>query len=269
MAQVADFWSYRGLVGNFAQRELKSKYKRSALGWLWSLINPAATLLTYTLVFGFFLRFNPPVAGNGELRNFAVYLFTALVVWNFFSAVVTGSMAALVGAGPLLKKIYFPPAAPVAGNALATLTQTGIETAILVVVFAALRNVGWTILLLPLLLALLAAFSLGVGLVLALLNVYFRDVGHLVAIGLNLLFYATPILYPVHLVPERSHGIPVRAIYDLNPLTQFVEAFRDVLYSLQVPSAARLLGLSAASLLTLAVGWLFFARRASDVSEQL
>ena len=84
----------------------------SVLGSLWSLLNPAATLAIYSLVFGAFLRIEPPVAGNGELKNFALYLFCALVMWNFFSQVVRGSQEALTGAGPLLKKVYFPPSAP-------------------------------------------------------------------------------------------------------------------------------------------------------------
>ena len=117
MPQLTEIWTYRGLVGNFAQRELRGKYKGSALGWFWSLLNPLATLGVYALVFGVFLKFSPPVAGNGELQNFAVYLFTGLVAWNFFHAVVTGSIGALAASGPLLKKIWFPPFAPVIGGA--------------------------------------------------------------------------------------------------------------------------------------------------------
>src|SRR3989442_15419685 len=82
-------WRYRGLVGQLAQREIKLKYKRSVLGWLWSLINPAATLGIYILVFGFFLKIQPPVAGNGHLKSFGLWLFSGLVMWNFFAAVST------------------------------------------------------------------------------------------------------------------------------------------------------------------------------------
>lgn len=266
---VAGIWQHRALVGNFALREMRSKYKRSLLGWTWSLLSPLATLLTYTLVFGFFLRFPVPVAGNGSLQNFAVYLFTGLVVWNFFYAVVTGSMAALVGAGPLLKKIYFPPYAPVVGSGAATLVQTGIEVGLLLVVMLLVGNVGWSVLLAPYLLALLAAFSLGVGLAVSVLNVRYRDVAYLVTIGLNLLFYATPIIYPISLVPEQRNGIAVRDLYALNPLTQFVEAFRDVFYLLQAPSVLRLALLTVVSLVVLVLGWLVFQRGSRDVSEEL
>lgn len=270
MPQLTEIWTYRGLVGNFAQRELRGKYKGSALGWFWSLLNPLATLAVYALVFGFFLRFPVPVAGNGELQNFAVYLFTALVAWNFFFAVVTGSIGALAGSGPLLKKIYFPAFAPVIGGAGATLFQTGIEVGLLLAVMVVRQNVSWTFLLLPYLLVLLAAFAMGIGLLLAMLNVRYRDVAYLVTIVLNLLFYATPIIYPITLVPETWRGdVPVRDLYELNPLTQFVEAFRDVVYLLQAPSLGRLLFLTVVSAVVFLVGFAYFQRGSRDVAELL
>jgi ABC-type polysaccharide/polyol phosphate export permease len=269
MAQLTEIWTYRRLVGNFAQRELRGKYKGSVLGWFWSLLNPLATLGIYALVFGYFLRFEPPLAGNGELRNFAVYLFTALVAWNFFHAVVTGSIGSLVGAGPLLKKIYFPPFAPVLGGAGATLYQAAIEIVLLVSLMAVLGNISFTILLLPVLLGLLGLFSVGIGLLLSMLNVRYRDVAYLVTIGLNLLFYATPIIYPIALVPDEKDGIPVRDIYDLNPLTQFVEAFRDVVYDLEVPSLERFAGLTVISVVVFLAGFAFFSRGSRDVAEEL
>lgn len=270
MPQLTEIWTYRGLIGNFAQRELRGKYKGSALGQLWSLLNPLATLGIYALVFGFFLRFQPPLAGNGTLRNFAVYLFTGLVAWNFFNAIVTGSIAALAGAGPLLKKIYFPPFAPVIGGAGATLYQAGIEMGLLVVVMVVLQNISWTILLLPVLLAMLALFALGIGLLLAMLNVKYRDVAYLTTIGLNLLFYATPIIYPISKVHDQRHKHElIVSLYDLNPLTQFVEGFRDVVYDLTVPSATRLLTLLVVSVVVFFVGFAFFERGSRDVAELL
>lgn len=270
MAHLRSVWQYRGLIGNFAQRELKSKYKGSLFGWLWSLLNPAATLLIYTLVFSFFLRIPPPVAGNGHTKTFALYLFTALIGWNFFYAVLTGSMGSLVAVGPLLRKIYFPPFAPVVGSALATLTQTLIEAGIAVAFYVVVDNVGWTFLLLPVIVVLLAGFALGLGLALSVLNVRYRDVSYLVTIALNFLFYATPIIYPLSLVPTTWHGwLPMRQIYSLNPLVQYVEALRDVLYQLRTPSLGRFVAMTAVSVVTFTLGWLFFQRAARDVAEEL
>jgi len=267
--QVLPTWRHAGLVGNFASRELKSRFKGSVLGWAWSLINPLATLAVYSIVFGFFLKFPPPVAGNGHLKNFSIYLFTALVMWNFFFAVVTGSMGSLIGAGPLLRKIYFPPWTPIAGSAIAALTQTGIETALLIVVFIAVGNISWTVVFVPILLALLAAFSLGLGYMLALFNAKLRDVNYIVQVGLNLLFYACPIIYPISKVQEVVHNHPWAKIYYWNPLTQFIEANRDVLYELRAPSIGRMAYLTVVSVGVLIAGWLYFERGSRDVSEEL
>jgi ABC-type polysaccharide/polyol phosphate export permease len=265
---ASELWRYRGLIGNFARRELKAKYKGSVLGWTWSLLNPLATLGVYALIFGFFLRFPPPPAGNGE-ANFAISLFTALVVWNLFFAVTTGSMAALIDAGPLLRKIYFPPFAPVTSNAVAVLTQTGIELGLLMAVYLLWLNVSWTVVFVPLLLALLVMFSLGIGLALAMLNARFRDMAYIVQVALNLLFYAAPIIYPIELVRRQYDAHPWARVYEWNPITQFVEGFRDALYTLRPPGPGRLLYLTVISLAVLAAGWAYFQRGAADVSEEL
>jgi ABC-2 type transport system permease protein len=266
---VRAVWQYRGLIGNFARREIKGKYKGSLLGSAWSLINPLATLATYSLVFGFILRFPTPVAGNGELTNFPVYLFTALVVWNFFYSVTTSGMAALVGAGPLLRKIHFPPYAPVMGSALAVLNQTAIEFSLLFVVYLVVWNISWTILMVPVLLVLLAAFALGLGMFLSILNARFRDVAYIVTVLLGLLFYASPIIYPITLVTDLYPAHPWLRLYEYNPITSFVEAFRDVLWHLTFPGWGRLGYLTLVSVAVLTIGWAYFQRNADDVSEEL
>lgn len=265
----AELWNYRGLIANLARRELKSKYKRSVLGWLWSLLNPTLTLLIYTLVFGTFLPVTPPTGGNGRLNSFALFLFAGLVVWNAFNSVVTGAMAALTGAGPLLKKVYFPPACPAIANALTVLNQAVIEAAILAAIMIVVGNASWTFLLFPVILALLLAFALGLGLVLSIGNVYFRDVGYLVGVALQMLFYTTPIIYPLSIVPARVGPVPAAEIIRWNPLTQFVEASRSVFYLLEVPSRATLLYLVVVSIGTLVLGSMIFSRTSHNVTEEL
>jgi ABC-type polysaccharide/polyol phosphate export permease len=237
------------------QRELKSKYKGSVVGWTWSLINPLVTLGVYTLVFGVFLGATPPEMGNGQ-QIFALYLFTGLVLWNFINQVAQGSMVALISNGPLLRKIYFPAFAPVAGNILAIGMQSVIELGLLLFVFAVLGNLSWTVLYLPLILVLVVAFSVGAGFLLAALNARYRDVSYLVQVTLNLLFYATPIIYPIRL-------------YELNPVTQFVELAREILYVTEAPSPIRLAYATVVSAVVLVVGWTFFQRRSRDLSEVL
>ena len=222
------------------QRELASRYKRSLLGWLWSMLNPAATLAIYALVFGVLLKFDPPRAGNGRFDNFALYLFCALVMWNAFYGVITGAMSALLDLGSLLGKVYFPPEAPAVAALVTVLFQAAIEASILMLILVSLANVSWTFLLWPVLVVLLAIFALGVGLVLSVWNVRYRDVGYLATIALQFLFYVTPIVYPLSLIPERAMGLPVRDIIRLNPLSQFTEASRELLYGLDWPGLLRL-----------------------------
>ena len=266
---VPEIWGYRELIGRLVLRDLGSRYKRSVLGWLWSMLNPAATLAIYALVFGVLLRFDPPRAGNGRFDNFALYLFCALVMWNAFSGVITGAMNALLDVGPLLGKVYFPPEAPAVANLLTVLFQAAIEASILMLILICLVNVSWTFLLWPVLLVLLALFALGIGLVLSAWNVRYRDVGHLSAIGLQFLFYVTPIIYPLTLIPERAMGMPARDIIRLNPVSQFTEASRELLYGLEWPGLLRLLLLAVFSLAVFAVGWLMFKARTRDIAEEL
>ena len=264
-----EVWGYRELIGRLVQRELGARYKRSVLGWLWSMLNPAATLAIYALVFGVLLKFDPPRAGNGRFDNFALYLFCALVMWNAFYGVITGAMSALLDLGSLLGKVYFPPEAPAVAALITVLFQATIEASILMLILICLVNVSWTFLLWPVLLLFLSIFALGIGLVLSVWNVRYRDVGYLATIALQFLFYVTPIVYPLSIIPERAIGLPARDIIRLNPLSQFTEASRELLYGLDWPGVLRL-GLMA--LISLAVGvggWLMFKARTRDIAEEL
>lgn len=266
---VLEIWGYRELIGRLVQRELGSRYKRSVLGWLWSMLNPAATLAIYALVFGVLLKFDPPRAGSGRFSNFALYLFCALAMWNVFQGVITGAMNALLDIGSLLSKVYFPPEAPAIASLLTVIFQGAIEGSILMLILACLVNVSWTFLLWPVLLVLFSVFSLGIGLVLSAWNVRYRDVGYLVSIALQLLFYATPIIYPLTLIPERAMGLPARDIIRLNPIAQFTEASRELLYGLDWPGLLRLGLMALISLAVGAGGWLVFKSRTRDIAEEL
>jgi len=266
---VLEIWGYRELIGRLVQRELGARYKRSVLGWLWSMLNPAATLAIYALVFGVLLKFDPPRAGNGRFDNFALYLFCALVMWNAFHGVITGAMSALLDLGSLLGKVYFPPEAPAVAALITVLFQAAIEASILMLILICLINVSWTFLLWPVLLVLLAIFALGIGLVLSVWNVRYRDVGYLATIALQFLFYVTPIVYPLSLIPERALGLPVRDIIRLNPLSQFTEASRELLYGLDWPGVLRLGLMALISLAVGAGGWVMFKARTRDIAEEL
>jgi ABC-2 type transport system permease protein len=211
----------------------------------------------------------PPTAGNGEFKNFAIYLFTGLVGWNLFSGLVNGTMGSLISAGALLRKVYFPPSAPIFGSALAALNQTAIEVGLLIVAYAALQNISWVVLLVPLYLLLLFVFALGFGMALSVVNARYRDVAYLVSVFLQLMFYAIPVIYPLSVVQNLYKFHPWMRVYEWNPLVQFIEAFRDTMYLLKTPDWSWFGYLVAVSFGMLALGWWIFERSAREVAEEL
>ena len=259
---------YAPLVRNFARRDLKSRYKRSLLGWTWSLLSPLSTILVYSLVFSVFFRAAPPAAGNGS-QNFALFLFTGLVVWLFFAGMINGSMGWLGAIGDLRRKVFFPPETAIFGSGLALAVQSAIEAGVLLIVMLLIGNIGPTTLLLPIVLALAAIFGLGLGFFVCVLNTHYRDVQYLVGIILNAAFFLVPIVYPLSIIPERHWGLPIRRIIELNPINQFVEAARESAYLLQWPSLSRWCVLVCYSFVVFALGWRFFAKRSMQLSEDM
>lgn len=218
---------YRALIWNFAQRDLKSRFKGTAVGWGWSLLLPLASLAIYTLVAHYIFRAVPARFGDGRPGNFAVWLFVGLTAWGFFANSVNTAIPALLGTGPLLQKIYFPSYTPVLGAVIGVVIQSSIELGLVLVVLLAFSNVGWAWLLIPLWVALYVTFAAGAAVVFAIANIYVRDLAHIISVFLQLLFYATPILYQITLVPSN-----MRDFILANPLSQFVVLFRDIAYGL-------------------------------------
>ena len=260
--------NYAPLVRNFARRELKSRYKRSLLGWTWSMLSPLSTILVYSLVFSVFFRAAPPAAGNGS-QNFALFLFTGLVVWLFFAGMINGSMGWLGAIGDLRRKVFFPPETAIFGSALALAVQSAIEAAVLLIVMLLVGNIGVSTLALPFILALAGIFGLGVGFFVCVLNTYYRDVQYLVGIILNALFFLVPIVYPIGIIPEQHWGLPIRKVVEWNPVNQFVAAARESAYLLQWPSLTRWGILLLYSFSVFGLGWRFFAKRSMLLSEDM
>jgi ABC-type polysaccharide/polyol phosphate export permease len=269
IASTRELWEYRYLIWNLAQRDLRSRYKKSVLGWLWSLLNPASTLIIYTIVFGTLLKAEPPPAAN-DGSYYGLYLFAGLVVWNFFNLVVTGSISALAGSGGLLKKVYFPPSAPAVANLLVSLSQVVIEMLILAAFIVLYGNASPFMLLFPVVIALTGLFALGIGLWVSILNLFYRDVGYLVTIALNVWFYATPIIYTFAMLEGHSvMGIDAETLVRLNPITELVEINRYLFYFNDWPGARAVVYVLIATVISLVFGTYMFNRKAQFVSEEV
>lgn len=256
------------LVLSFAERETKSLYKRSVLGWLWSLLKPLTTVAVYGLVFGVIYRATPPATANGRAEVFALYLFSGLVVWNVFQTVVSGAMRWMDGVSELRKKIYFPTETALVGGAASTLLQGSLEALVLVVIMASLANVSWTLVFLPVAIVLVALFALGLGFAAAIINARYRDIQHLTGIVLSVGFFMVPIVYTPDIVPDRAYGLPVARIVELNPLNSVVAVARDAVYFLEVPAAADLVTAAAWAFATFTLGLIYFRRRSMAISEE-
>jgi ABC-2 type transport system permease protein len=274
MTTLAEYASSRELFINLTLRELRSKYKRSALGWAWSLVNPIATMAIFTLVFRFFLKIQAPPGYHG-LNVFALYLLCGLLPWNYLQNSVNGSIATLIGNANLIKKTYFPRELIVAANVGSALVSHLIEMGLLVVALSLFGNYK-LLLYLPitlLLIALLTLFATGLALAFSVLNVYFRDVQHLVNIAFMIWFYLNPIVYPIDRVPAHKTlagvSVPVRMLYRLNPTVGFVQAFRDCLYNLRFPTLANIAYPAAMSLVVFALGLTIFNRLEGKLAEEL
>lgn len=264
MSTPSQVWSYRTLIINLAQRDLKARYKKSFLGWLWSLINPASTLAIYTVVFGVFLGAVAPVAGNGTTQSFALYLFCALVTWNFLSGTINTSIIQFASSGPLLTRTYFPPECPMLAGMATVALQAGLEFTILIVFMIIVGNLAWTALLAVPILVLLGCFAFGIGLMLGLANIRYRDVSYLVGIGLQIWFYATPIVYSIDTIPSGY-----QRILRLNPLTSFVYGMRQTVYEQGLPTMWNWFMMVGSAAVSLVVGWFVFSRWAPRVIEEL
>ncbi len=274
---VADLRQSRELLTNLTRREIKGKYKRTALGQLWSLANPVASMVIYTVVFSLIIRMKPQPGDPSGLDVFAAWLMCGLLPWSFFTNVVTGGMGSLVGNENLIKKVYFPRITLIASSTLSALFTWAIEMLVLVVV---LVIIGSDVLLwLPavvLMMLLLALFGTGVAMLLAIANVYFRDTQHFVTILFQAWFYFTPILYPLSLVSAKSdqYGhiagpFSLLDVYRLNPMERFTEVFRNLLYDNRWPSGSSVLFCVAWTVVVLAVGSYVFQRNQRKLAELL
>ncbi|QDB78470.1 ABC transporter permease [Georgenia sp. 311] len=277
MGVVQDVRDSRELVLNLTRREIKGKYKRTFLGQLWSLANPLAQMLIFTLVFSFILRVPPDVGDPSGLNIFALWLLCALLPWSFFTNTVNGGMGALVGNENLIKKVHFPRVALLAANSLSWMFTWSIEMAVLLV---ALLIVGANALpfapLVIVFMAVLSLFATGVSLILSIANVYFRDVQYLTGIVFQVWFYVTPILYPVAFVAEQLNKLPslfgvvsMFDIYMFNPMAKFAEVFRNLLYDNRLPELGTSLTVLAWGLGTFLVGYLVFKRHEKGLAEAL
>ncbi len=227
----ADFKKYLPLLLNLSSKDIKLKYRRSFLGFAWSVLNPLLTMLVLTQVFGLLLKIQVP--------NFATYYIVGVSIWNFFSEATSGSMMSVIGAAPLIKKVYIPKYIFPLQKCLFAFINFALS---LIAVIAVMLIEGvwptFTILLAPIPILYCFIFSVGFSLMLSALTVYFRDIMHLYSVILTLWMYLTPIIYPIEIIQNAKGHMAhlVMTVIRCNPLYHYVTYFRDVMMYNTVPS---------------------------------
>ncbi len=276
MTVLSDLVSSRELLANLTLRELRGKFRGTVLGWGWSLLNPLASMVVFTLVFHYVFRFqNPP--GAGGLDSYPLFLLCGLLPWNFLVAGLLGGMGSVLGNANLIKKTYFPRELLVISTVVSSLVMFLIEMVVLLVALAAYGSIAIAWVPLALLhIALLCAFVLGFSLILAVANVYFRDTEHFLAIALQMWFYLTPIIYSLAAVTAgNGHREKIVAryhiltLFHLNPMTNYVEGIRNALYYHTGMEGTYLAYGAAVAIITLIAGLALFRRYEGRLAEEL
>lgn len=252
--ELLDLVANAGLIGALIDRNLKVRYKRSPLGLLWSMISPAVMLATLSLVFTrAFAAYTPA---------YAAYVFPGLLLWTFFAQTTTLVAEELTAGGELTRRVRFPKSALAIATVATGLLNLVFGLVPLIVVLAALRRpLGVALLTLPVTIACVSVFVLGVSLILATAALYYGDV----VPGWNALLPAgmllAPIVYPAAILPAR-----LQSIVALNPITLYVDAMRAPLYGNALPHG--FVAMFAVAIVTLAAGWLMFTRFADDIARR-
>lgn len=250
--ETRNLLKYRELIMQLVRRDLVSRYKRSFLGVAWTMLNPLGTMLILTLVFSNLFH---------SVSSYPIFILSGLIGWNFFSQATTAALSQNVWGGSLLHKVYMPRTAftvSAIGTGVVNLLLSLIPLFIIMLVLGQPFHVS--ILFLPLSTLLLTIFTLGIGLLVSTLALYFPDVVDMYHIGLTAWMYLTPIIYPADIIPEAYR----RWILEFNPMYYLVEMIRQPIYDGRIPSGDTLaisIGISFAALI---IGWLVFTWKANE-----
>lgn len=219
-----NFLKFQPLLSELVARDIKIKYRRSVLGVLWTLLNPLCMMIILSIVFSNIFKF--------DVENFPLYVLSGQVIFNFFNDATTSSMTSIISSASLIKKVYVPKYLFVLSRIVSSfINLMAAYTALLLVMVATRAELHWTAFLSFIPLAMVVAFSLGVGLILAALTVKFRDIMHLYSVFTTGLMYLTPVIYPMSILPGK-----IKIIVMLNPLTNYLIMFRDLMLNNTLPS---------------------------------
>lgn len=252
-----ELYQYRELLKTNVKKDIRGKYKASFLGVLWSFVNPLLSVLVYAIVFPYIMRVQTP--------NYLLFLISGIIPYNWFTTVVSQSSGIFVYNSNIIKKVYFPrEILPI--SAVTSGLVNFLISCIIILLFAIFGGVGisWHLIFLPFIALIQYVFTLGVSFILSALNVYIRDVEYIVSFVLQMLFYATPVLYTV----DMFHGW-ILWIFRINPMTHLINAYRDIFYVHQVPRLGTLSILFVICIVFLIISYKIFKKMEKGFAEEL
>ena len=258
MNTLIEIYNYRAMVGSLIRRDLRGKYKGSVLGFAWTFLNPLLQLGVYTLVFSKIMR--------SGIEDYYLFLFVALIPWLFFATSLSVGAGCVLAQKEMVKKIYFPrEVLPIAH----VTTQLVNMLLVFIVVFAVLILSGKGInpvalLYLPIVVFAEYLLAISLTMIVSSITVYLRDLEHILAIITMAWQFLTPVMYSIDMVPDE-----LLPIFNLNPMTPIIVAYRDILYYKQVPHIYTLLHGFLISVILLIIGWIVFGHLKKHFAEEM
>lgn len=258
MRLLRELWEYREMIISLVKRDLKGRYKGSVLGFFWMFLNPLLQLAVYTVVFSTIMRMG--------IDKFYLFLFVALVPWIFFSTCLSVGPTVIFLQQDMVKKIYFPREVLPLSFTISQFVNMLLSFIVIfiVILFSSVLINPVALLYLPLVMLIEFVLGLGVTYLVSALNVYFRDLEHILGIVSMAWMYLTPIFYPMEMVPEQY-----MQLFYLNPMTSITIAYRDILYNGCVPQMGTLANAAVLGCVVLAAGQIVFSRLQKHFVEEL
>ena len=250
-------YEYRELLKTSISKDVRGKYKNSVLGILWSFLNPLLQIAVYAIVF--------PLIMKSNLPNYTVFLCCGLIPWNFFSAAISRTSFTMIENGNIIKKVYFPrevlPISVVTSEAINFIIST-----IIILAFVLGYGMGLSKFLIfyPLVLLVQYILLIGISFIVSSVTVYFRDLQQFIGIALQLLFYATPIVYAPNTIPENFQWI-----LKFNPMTYVINGYRDIFYYKQMPDLSSMVMVLGVGLIVCLAGYFIFNKLQRRFAEEL
>ena len=255
---LKNLYDYRQLLKSNVQKEIRGKYKGSFLGVLWSFINPLLQVLVYAIVFPFIMK--------NTQENYVVFLIIGILPWTWFITAINQGTSCILANSGIIKKVYFPreilPISVVTSGMINFLISC-----IVIFLFLIFSGIGisWYVVFLPIIVIIQFIFTLGILFMTSAIDVYIRDAEYIIAFIVNMLFYATPILYS----PDIFQNTPISWLFKLNPLAGIINSYRDILFYKTMPNLESLLFIFVISIILLLLGIAIFRKLEKGFAEEV